>query len=139
MNSNLSTHIAPTAIPSSLLGTLHYYQWREADRRQRFGTINASYYSTFGDKYARRFMESTYHQLSMKGKQWALSVLIDLQQQLESLLLKEPTIELSPAKFKWTVWTQHFHSYKKAGFYQLSLRDQWIILRSIDIRDYLLF
>lgn len=132
--------LIPQKAPDSVFGTLLYYQWREADRKRRIGDeIKASYYISYGDKYASRFMETTYDHLSEKGKRWSRRVFIDLQSRLEETLSSFPEIERETRKFSEVVYRQHVQAYRNAGFHRLPFRDKWLIIRSIDLKDWISF
>lgn len=134
---NSTAPLIPVKAPASVLGTTSYYQWREKDRKRRLGNHSASYYQEFGDKYATRFMERTYHLLSEHGKEWSRKVLLSLQEYLEHLLDHYPMIECNENKLRRMVVDHHIHAYRDAGFNLLSMRDKFHIVRSIDLKDLL--
>jgi hypothetical protein len=82
-------------------------------------------------------MEGTYHLLSEHGKEWSRKVLLALQQYLEHLLDRYPTIERNEGKLRKMVVDHHIHAYRDAGFNTLSTRDKFHIVKSIDLKDLL--
>lgn len=134
---NTTSPLAPVKAPASVLGTTRYYQWRENDRQRRLGNHSSSYYQEFGDKYANRFMEGTYHLLSDHGKEWSENVFLSLQEDLENLLDRYPMIEHNEDQLRKRIVRHHIRAYRASGFNYLSARDKFHIIKSIDLKDLL--
>lgn len=130
----------PTPAPDSLFGTTAYYKWRATDFRIRCAIANnqsplPDYYSNYGDKYVERFSFVIRNHLSQKGQQWLDETLILLQLGTEIELLSDPLVELSPAALRSRLFALHPVIYEAAGFFDLSLRDQFNIAIRLDVKD----
>ncbi len=120
---------------SNSLGTLEYYNHRDLIFRKETRSSGHPYYEKVGSKYASRFKLETKKQLSPKGKIWIDAVFLDLQLQLEAKLKKNSTIESRFWKFHLFIFTSHIKAYLRHGFLSLSLRDQFLILKTLDLKD----
>lgn len=132
--------IAPTAVPATILGTEHYYQWRNKDcllRQQLSGQpINVpDYYLNYGDKYSRRFLLETRPKLSEEGKIWVDNTLLLLQITTECLLISNAKAEQNGSLFRQQLFDQHTSVYEATGFFQLCFRDKLIIINALDFKD----
>lgn len=130
----------PTLAPDSLFGTTAYYKWRETDFRVRcILSKNQSeipdYYSNYGDKYVERFSLVIRNHLSPEGQQWLDETLLLLEIGTEAALLNDPLVELSPQELRHRLFELHPLVYETAGFFDLSLRDQFNIAIRLDIKD----
>jgi hypothetical protein len=132
--------IAPTAVPATILGTEHYYQWRNNDcqlRQQLSGQPISvpDYYLDYGDKYSRRFLLETRPKLSEEGKIWVDNTLLLLQITTECLLISNAKAEQNSPLFRQQLFDQHTSVYEATGFFQLCFRDKLIIVNTLDFRD----
>lgn len=132
----------PTPAPDSLFGTTAYYKWRETDFRVRCAiSKNRStvpdYYSNYGDKYVERFSLVIRNHLSHEGQLWLDETLILLQLGTEIELRSDPLVELSPQELRSRLFALHPVIYEAAGFFDLSLRDQFNIAVRLDLKDLL--
>lgn len=132
----------PTPAPDSLFGTTAYYKWRETDFRVRCAisknkSVIPDYYSNYGDKYVERFSLVIRNHLSQEGQRWLDETLILLQLGTEIELRSDPLVELSPQELRSRLFALHPVIYEAAGFFDLSLRDQFNIAVRLDLRDLL--
>jgi RHS repeat-associated protein len=128
----------PTAAPTNIIGTTHYYQWRQNDFKQRNPNLKApEYYSKYGDKYIQIFSADTRPKLSEKGKAWLDKALINLQNHIEKQLSSNPNIELDNEKFNEVAFESHVPAYLEAGLLDLDLNDKIIIGLTPDLVDIL--
>jgi hypothetical protein len=132
----------PTPAPDSLFGTTAYYKWRETDFRVRCAiSKNRStvpdYYSNYGDKYVERFSRVIRNHLSREGQEWLDETLVLLQLGTEIELRIDPLVELSPQELRRRLFALHPPIYEAAGFFDLSLHDQFNIVIRLDVKDLL--
>jgi hypothetical protein len=130
----------PTKVPDSILGTVDYYAWREADFSTRIAASGLEYdtphyYCNYGHKYAHRFTWHIRPHLSAEGQQWLDKTLLMLQIGTEVCLLQDPFIELAPERLYQQLFTLHPQVYEAAGFFELSFRDQLAVVIRLDPSD----
>ena len=117
------------------VGTLEYYNQRDLIFKRETSSSGHPYYEKVGSKYAARFLLETKKQLSAKGQIWIDAVFLDLQIQLENKLKQNTRIESQFWKFHRFIFASHIKAYLKQGFFLLSLKDQFLILKTLDYRD----
>lgn len=135
-----NTLLPPTPAPDSILGTVDYYAWREADFSTRAAAAGLTikspdYYCNYGHKYAHRFTWHIRPHLSTEGQQWLDKTLFLLQVGTEVCLLRGTLIELEPKRLNQLLFTLHPDVYAVAGFYTLPFRDQVAIVIRLDPSD----
>lgn len=127
-----SAEFAPA--PANLIGTRHYYKFRndQAPDSFRNGT-GANYYADFGLK---KF--DAYQALKLRTNSEALRGFIDnaaaeLQTQLETRLRRDRSIEATRPSLMEIAFETHSGAYRAAGFGQLSVVDQALVLATAGI------
>lgn len=126
----------PTAAPSSVMGSLDYYKFRDNDFNIRHTLMDTwystqpnspSYYLDYGDVYIQKFSNEVYPLLSQGGKEWLGKALLNLQTAIENGLRANPNIELNDAKFMEFAYETHVDAYEQAGLLSLPYVDLMII------------
>lgn len=130
----------PNPVPDSVLGSIHYYDWRETDFQQRSRNAcleleSPDYYCSYGHKYAHRFSWHIRPHLTVKGQQWLDRTLLLLQIGTEACLQSCPELELHPELLNRKLFDLHPAVYVAAGFYDLSFFDQLRIIIRLDPYD----
>jgi hypothetical protein len=114
----------PMPAPKRLMGSTEYYAFRAGDfLRRNPGKVPPSYYMDYGDKYARRFTNETFPDLSDKGKAWLLSSRRKLQEKMEGML-QDPAnagLEHRADELRDRAFDQHSDAYLEAGLYDALL------------------
>ena len=131
-----------SAIPSELLGTPAYYQWRHNDFTTRNSNVAApDYYLKYGFKYAQKFQNETSNRLSVQGQKWVGEVMANLQMLMENRLSQQDGAEFerNAQAFKDFAFSSHVEAYWNengtAPLYTLTFTDLFRILFTPDFRD----
>ena len=124
----------PTPAPNAVIGTPEYYDWRDQDSKKRDG-VSPSYYLNYGGKYAKRFRNELYGNLSKDGQKWLLKTLVLLQKSIEDKLKSNPTIENDDNKFTDFAFESHVAAYEDAGVLKLGIMDKLKVLLTPDAAD----
>jgi len=121
-----------------LMGSTEYSTFRAGDfLRRNPGKKPPSYYMDYGDKYARRFTNETFPDLSDKGKAWLLRSRRTLQEKMEGML-QDPAnagLEHRADELRDRAFDQHSDAYLEAGLYD-ALGDMWDILKTPDLAEW---
>lgn len=138
-------YINPTVAPSSILGTVSYYTWRENDFNVRQTLMDGffawqpsapDYYLDYGDKYIKKFSNELRPKLSPEGQQWLDDALINLQKAIEEKLKSNIKIEEDNDAFKKFAFESHVAAYEDAGLFDLPILDLLKIGTTPDIDDF---
>jgi hypothetical protein len=132
--------LLPTKAPSSIIGSDRYYQWRYTDCHVRNCIAGndspvPDYYLNYGQKYARRFHTVVRPKLSPEGKYWLDKTVLLFQAATEALVTTSGTAELNDHDFRRQLFDLHPQVYEATGFFDLPLRDQWIVVSHVDLKD----
>lgn len=124
------------------IGTLEYYRQRHDDFVSRNpGVEPPDYYMDYGDKYARRFTEELYPNLSERGQEWLVDARRGLQERIEARRAEDPAafaeLERNPDAFRRFAYDTHPDAYLDAGLASLPPRDLIQIPLTPDRRDLL--
>jgi RHS repeat-associated protein len=118
------------------VGTKTYYEDRVKDFKKRNpGKEVPSYYLGYGNKYLKRFSETTRKTLSKEGQEWLDKTLVNLQVAIEDKLKEDPNIELDDKKFTDFAFSSHVKAYEDAGILDLSAVDKVKISLTVDPKD----
>lgn len=97
------------------------------------------YYLCYGYKYAMRFTNELFPELSPRGKTWLITARLNLQLAIEQRLLRDPeefaALERSPDDFRDFCFGSHAVAYLDAGLANLPLGDLALIGTTPDIGD----
>jgi len=131
-----------SAIPTELLGTPAYYQWRHNDFTTRNSNVAApDYYLKYGFKYAQKFQNETSNRLSVQGQKWVGEVMANLQMLMENRLLQQDgaAFERNAQAFNDFAFSSHVEAYWNENgtvpLYVLTFKDLFRILLTPDFRD----
>ncbi len=124
------------------IGTLDYYRNRRDDFvRRNPGVEPPDYYMDYGDKYARRFSEELYPNLSERGQEWLVDARRGLQERMEARRREDPAafaeLERNPEAFRRFAYDTHPDAYMEAGLSRLPPSDLAQIPVTPDRRDLL--
>ena len=125
--------------PKRLMGSTEYSTFRAGDfLRRNPGKVPPSYYMDYGDKYARRFTNETFPDLSDKGKAWLLRSRRTLQEKMEGML-QDPAnagLEHRADELRDRAFDQHSDAYLEAGLYDALLgRENLKNIRILSVPD----
>jgi hypothetical protein len=135
----MNTYSLPMPVPTGL----NYYTCRAQDYITRHSIPDQgdppTYYLHYGDKYCHRFCVQLRPWLSPAGQQWVDRTCLLLQQAIEHALAHDPIAfarleENSEAFYAWAYAT-HAAAYIEGGITHLPLRDLFLILYTIDLKD----
>ena len=126
----------PCPAPSTILGSVDYYQYRHKDFLKRFpDKTPPQYYLLYGDKYVRKFTEELYDKLSDEGKKWMNETKLKLQLEIEEKLTHNAEIELDEDAFKEFAFQSHAKVYEETHAMELCLADKTSLIGCMDIKD----
>lgn len=138
---NIGGDVFPSGLPADLskyFGTPEYYEERHNDCLRRFKNTLKNpprYYLEYGKKYCTKFKTKTYEKVSDKGKIWIDKVAVYLQEDLEKILKKNPSIELNNADFEKAAFDSHVDAYLRAGILDLPICDKVQIFLTVEFLD----
>jgi len=123
---------------SGSVGRLDYYKRRNADFKSRNNGEQHSYYTQYGDKYARRF-HAIRGTLTPQGQTWVKNTRSALHSEIEKRRAHNPVtfskLEKNQAKFQTFAYSSHTRAYLKTGIQHLPIGDILRIGMTPDIRD----
>ncbi|EKD82557.1 MAG: hypothetical protein ACD_39C01218G0003 [uncultured bacterium] len=138
----------PSIAPDGVVGTVSYYRWRYNDFIQRHPQFVEpdpknipDYYLDYGEKYAIRFTDELYPELSNREQKWLIIARLNLQLIIENRCQSNPEafarLEENPRAFRRFAFDTHPIAYMDAGLSGLPLSDLIKIGLTPDLRDIL--